>query len=109
MMGFHEWVHMFQCASYHHTDYFKEFINECMDANIWTWGVGGNNLPSHFVLTEKMWKEQEKTLCKTDNHHFFYLRLTREKKITLYHDYLNTQISFGLEGGNINSKVKIPV
>lgn len=109
MMGFHEWVHMFQCASYHHTDYFKGFINECMDANIWTWGVGGNNLPSHFVLTEKCEKNEKRLYVKQITTIFFYLRLTREKKITLYHDYLNTQISFGLQGGNINSKVKIPV
>lgn len=80
-----------------------------MDANIWTWCVGGNNLPSHFILTEKCEKNEKRLYVKQITTIFFTWELQERKKITLYHDYLNTQISFGLEGGNINSNVKIPV
>lgn len=81
-----------------------------MDANIRTCGVGGNDLCSHFILTERCEKNEKRLYVKQITTFFFFLLETYKiEKMTLNHDFLNTQTSFGLEGDNINSKVKIPV
>lgn len=69
---------MLSRVSCHHADYFKEFINKWMDANIRTWGVGGNDLCSHFILTERCEKNEKRLYVKQITIiFFFYLRLTK--------------------------------